>query len=83
MKAKKRGPLFTHGEEALQLASDTAKEYGVPIIHTGDLIDFVSLANLERAERFISENDCFTVAGNHEFSLYVGEAKENAASRRS
>ena len=67
----------------MQLASDTAKEYGVPIIHTGDLIDFVSLANLERAERFISENDCFTVAGNHEFSLYVGEAKEDAASRRS
>ncbi|MBQ8351891.1 MAG: metallophosphoesterase [Clostridia bacterium] len=80
--AKGRKTCFPYDEEAvLLLASDTAKEKGAPIVHTGDLIDFVSLANLERARQFVTENDCFLAAGNHEFSLYVGEAKEDAAYR--
>jgi hypothetical protein len=77
-----RKTCFPYDEEAvLQLASDTAKTLGAPIVHTGDLIDFVSQANLERAKQFVTENDCFLAAGNHEFSLYVGEAKEDAAYR--
>ena len=80
--AKGRKTCFPYDEEdVLRLASDTAKEKGVPIVHTGDLIDFVSLANLERARQFVTENDCFLAAGNHEFSLYVGEAREDAAYR--
>ena len=80
--AKGRKTCFPYDEEAvLQLASDLAKEKGIPIVHTGDLIDFVSVANLERAGRFVRESDCFLAAGNHEFSLYVGEAKEDAAYR--
>lgn len=51
------------------------------VLHTGDLIDFVSYANLEEAENFVRTTDCFFSAGNHEFSLYVGEAKEDAAYR--
>jgi 3',5'-cyclic AMP phosphodiesterase CpdA len=51
------------------------------ILHTGDLIDFVSTANLELAKQFTDEHDVFMAAGNHEFSLYVGEAKEDAAYR--
>lgn len=77
-----RKTCFPYDEEAvLQLARDTAKQLGAPIVHTGDLIDFVSLANLERAGRFVEETGCFLAAGNHEFSLYVGEAKEDAAYR--
>ena len=80
--AKGRKTCFPYDEEAvLQLAGDLAREKGIPIVHTGDLIDFVSLANLERARQFTAENDCFLAAGNHEFSLYVGEAKEDAAYR--
>ena len=50
-------------------------------IHTGDFIDFVSQANLERAKKFIDGNDVLFIAGNHEFSLYVGEAFEDEAYR--
>lgn len=47
------------------------------IVHTGDLIDFVSEANLEAAGKFVSETNCLMIAGNHEFSQYVGEAVED------
>ncbi len=51
------------------------------LVYTGDLIDFVSVPNLEKAKLFSEKTDCFFAAGNHEFSLYVGEAKEDAAYR--
>ena len=79
--AERRKQSFPYAEQMLKTASDLAKEKGIPILHTGDLLDFVSLANLERVKRFTDENDCFATAGNHEFSLYVGEAKEDAAYR--
>lgn len=77
----KRTRVFADPEKALTLASQTAKELGTPILHTGDLIDFVSTANLEFSKQYTDENDVFMAAGNHEFSLYVGEAKEDAAYR--
>ena len=49
------------------------------IIHTGDLIDFVSVPNLEKFAEIQQEPKLFTVSGNHEFSLYVGEAFEDTA----
>ncbi len=58
-----------------------ADELGCFIAHTGDLIDFVSERNLEEVKAFTDSYDCFMAAGNHEFSLYVGEAKEDAAYR--
>ncbi len=73
-----RRKCFPDAEETLLFASNTAKEMGIPIVHTGDLIDFVSLMNLEKVKSFSEENDLFMAAGNHEFSLYVGEAKEDA-----
>lgn len=79
--AEKRKKYFPEAEEALTFAERTAAELQIPIVHTGDLIDFVSVANLEAVKRFTDENDCFMAAGNHEFSLYVGEAKEDAAYR--
>ena len=79
--AEKRGQYFPESEATLELASARAGELGAPILHTGDLIDFVSHGNLARAERFVSENDVFHAAGNHEFSQYVGEAFEDEAYR--
>lgn len=76
--AESRAPYFSQAELLLQTASRIAKEENVPIVHTGDLIDFVSKANLEAARRFVNENDVFMATGNHEFSLYVGEAWEDA-----
>ena len=79
--AESRAKMFPRAEEVLGFVCDTAKELNLPIVHTGDLTDFVSQANLEAAKQFADEYDCFTVAGNHEFSLYVGEAWEDDAYR--
>ena len=52
------------------------------MVHTGDLIDFVSLANIEKAREVLSGNDdIFFIAGNHEYSQYMGEAWEDKAYR--
>ena len=47
------------------------------MLHTGDLIDFVSHKNVETAKAFLDKVDYFMCAGNHEFSQYVGEAWED------
>ena len=79
--SERRSQYFKEAEDTLALAAETAKRYNAPILHTGDLSDFVSLANLERVKQYVEETDLFIAAGNHEFSLYVGEAKEDAAYR--
>ena len=79
--ATERAHYFSEAENCLSEISRISKEMNLPIMHTGDLIDFVSLANLSGAKEFIDNNDCFFAAGNHEFSLYLGEAKEDAAYR--
>lgn len=73
--AEKRFRFFQNAEAFLAEAERYARENALTIAHTGDLIDFVSEANLDRARRFTAENDVFFAAGNHEFSLYVGEAE--------
>lgn len=79
--AKERFPIFPHAEEMLTAIDKLSKETGAPIVCTGDLIDFVSTANLERAKAFVDEHDLFMAAGNHEFAQYVGIGKEDAAYR--
>lgn len=79
--AHNRKRHFANPEKTLAEAGEIAKEQNLTILHTGDLIDFVSTANLELAKQFTDEHDVFMAAGNHEFSLYVGEAKEDAAYR--
>lgn len=51
------------------------------LVHTGDMIDFVSCANVEKAREIVKRDKFFFIAGNHEFSQYVGEAWEDAAYR--
>lgn len=81
--AQKRSGIeaFRETEAVRKTASEMSKKEGLPIFHTGDLIDFVSHANLKVAKEFAEENDLFLAAGNHEFSQYVGEAEEDAAYR--
>lgn len=76
-----RAPGFPLAKRCLVEMARASRDTGLPIMHTGDFIDFVSVANLEAVKEFTEENDCFTAAGNHEFSLYVGEAYEDAAYR--
>ncbi len=56
-----------------------AREHNLPILHTGDFCDFVSLANLEYMKETLFAHDTFMAVGNHEYSLYVGEAFEDLA----
>ena len=51
------------------------------LVHTGDLMDFVSHANVEFARGIIKRPDFFFIAGNHDYSQYVGEAWEDNAYR--
>ncbi len=79
--AEERKKYFPRADLLIEEASAYSKKEGIPIFHTGDLIDFVSWKNLDRARAFYEDNDVFMAAGNHEFSLYVGEAFEDAAYR--
>ena len=51
------------------------------LVHTGDLMDFVSCANVERAREILKNDMIFFIAGNHDYSQYVGEAWEDNAYR--
>lgn len=75
--AKDRELGFPNAEKNLNEIIDYATKNARMVVHTGDLIDFVSYKNLDRAKEFYGAVDCFMVAGNHEFSQYVGEAWED------
>ena len=82
--AEDRSKVFSKGSPGSWLERTEeifayAKEHQLPIFHTGDLIDFVSEANLDYARNLLKDADVFVAAGNHEFSQYVGEAWEDEA----
>lgn len=51
------------------------------LVHTGDLMDFVSHANVEKSRAILRNEHIFFIAGNHDYSQYVGEAWEDDAYR--
>ena len=79
--AIRRNAAFAHGgKTSLDLLKEHLgyiRDHALPVLYTGDMIDFVSLKNLETAKALLEGIDFFTAAGNHEFSLYVGEAFED------
>lgn len=82
--AESRRTVFDEGvpgraERFLREQLAYADANGLPILYTGDFCDFVSCANLEFLRGELGARDCFFAAGNHEFSLYVGEAFEDEA----
>jgi hypothetical protein len=77
--AANRVRYFGKGPASLDASLAYAKERGGLVLHTGDLIDFVSAKNLEAVKEKFSSADCILSAGNHEFSQYVGETKEDDA----
>ena len=76
--AANRLPYMGFGEHYLSEAVNLARSEKVLLLHTGDMIDFVSNANLKLAGLIYGSDDWFAAPGNHEFSRYVGEAKEDA-----
>lgn len=79
--AEARNQWYSGAAKVAEEVEKYARENHLLITHTGDFIDFVSEANLDRLKKFTNENDVFFAAGNHEFSLYVGEAFEDAEYR--
>lgn len=77
--AKNRSRHFGPAERWLDASLEYAKSRNEILLHTGDLIDFVSEKNLDFVQEKLQNADCFVSSGNHEFSQYVGEAKEDAA----
>ena len=79
--AASRSHEFPNSEANLDCILRAAKKDNATIVYAGDLLDFVSQSNLDAAREFTHAADVFACAGNHEFSLYVGEAFEDAAYR--
>lgn len=77
--AVKRKKIFKEAELQLAKAVRHCNENNMLLLHSGDLIDFVTDANLEYVKETFAQVNCFASVGNHEFSQYVGEAKEDAA----
>ena len=77
--AASRTGYMGFGEHYLEEAIHYAREHGMYMMHTGDLCDFISEANLDLTARYMLEADWFVCAGNHEFSHYLGEAREDEA----
>ena len=77
--AGKRFKTFGY-EKCLEYCLEITK-YGrdnsLPMICTGDLIDFTSYEAFDVLDRECKLNNLIFAVGNHEFSQYVGEAKED------
>ena len=77
--AQGRKKIFPQAEENFDASIEYARKNGLLLLHTGDLIDFVSHANLDYVKQKLKGVNCLISAGNHEYSQYVGEAKEDEA----
>lgn len=82
--ARKRSGVFPAAEPSFAAFSALVRSRpGELLLHAGDLSDFVSGANLAAAAAFWREagegRPVLAAPGNHEFSLYVGEAPEGEA----
>ena len=74
MLAKQRRKLFGMEKDDISLrclreAITYVKQHCDLLLHTGDLIDFISVQNLEIVQQELIDIDYFCTAGNHEFSL--------------
>ena len=71
--------LFSKAEHYFDLHIRYALQKGLMMIHTGDMIDFVSHRNVEFIRSQMRVGQWVASVGNHEFSQFVGEAKEDEA----
>jgi UDP-2,3-diacylglucosamine pyrophosphatase LpxH len=76
--AAKRYSLYPWGEYFLSASIQYAKEHHLQLIHTGDIFDFITEANLDLTASYYNTSDWMTSVGNHEFNIYLQEANHNA-----
>lgn len=77
--AAARQRTFPWAEHYFDMHIDYARKNDLMILHTGDMNDFVSDANLEQVAAQMKVADWIVAPGNHDFSLFVGEAWEDEA----
>ena len=68
------------GERYLDEASAWARQEGVTLVHTGDLVAFAGEACLEYAGRFLRTGDVVACVGNHEY--WLSGTRRNVESNR-
>jgi 3',5'-cyclic AMP phosphodiesterase CpdA len=66
-------------EDYFLQAIDYAKKENIPVLHTGDMIDFLSKGNFDFMDEYFADLDYIYAAGNHDFCHWVGRAKEDYA----
>lgn len=79
--AKRRENDWAYAIRMLDDLSAKAKELDAFIVHSGDMIDFVSEKNLDYARSFTEKNDVFACAGNHEYHVYIWDDGEDVPRR--
>ena len=57
---------FSHAEENAAFIRQYVAQTGYPIVHTGDLMDFITPKNLQICRDLVRDTDMMLVAGNHE-----------------
>ena len=77
--ATARQKTFPWAEHYFDMEMDYAREKNLMVLHTGDFQDFITEANLEQIKLQTNVGEWITAPGNHDFSLYVGEAWEDEA----
>lgn len=70
-----RGQIEDYFLQALKYA----KNNNLFVVHTGDLLDFLSESNYKFVDEHFSDVDYIYAAGNHDFCHFVGEATEDQA----
>lgn len=78
---EKRLDYCPYAVRCLDELSLKANEIGAFIVHTGDLIDYISQKNIDTAKEFITQNDVFFCVGNHEYMNYVWDDLPGTAQR--
>lgn len=81
MLAAKRDGVYASAEEDFSDISGTVREKGLFLIGTGDMMDFMSNPNREFITEFRENNNCFLMAGNHDFRPMGGMGYDVPASR--
>lgn len=79
-KAKNRYKRFKKlQEQKLDYVAALAKENDYLVVHTGDIMDFTTDANIARTKAFIEETNCLYVPGNHEMENITDYYREKLA----
>lgn len=63
---ERREGLFPHAKDNIAFVRQYVQKTGYPLIHTGDLIDFITPENLRVAQQFAKDTHMLLTAGNHE-----------------